>query len=71
MLRKEYIVMLRIGQWWVVVDGARLGPYLSQQVAAAAAVRMAKLDFRTGRHARVSVDDPNDGVPVIYDSADI
>ena len=56
MLPKDYIVMRRSGQWWMTFDGDRRGPFVSQQVAVASAIHAAKLDFRIGQSARVSID---------------
>ena len=66
-MAQEYLVMRRSAQWWVTLDGQRLGPHASQAVAVAAAIALAKLDARTGRAARVSVDDSGQ-VPVVFDS---
>jgi hypothetical protein len=68
-MRREYLVLFRATQWWVTLDGSRLGPYLSKSVAVDAAIGLAELDFRVGTLARVSVDEPDDGVPVVYDSS--
>jgi hypothetical protein len=65
---KEYVIATRSGRWWVMEDSERLGPFVSRQVATDSAVRSAKLDFKSGQHARVSIEDPGDGVPVVYDS---
>jgi hypothetical protein len=43
-------------------------PFVSEKVAVDAATVRAKRDLRTGTAARVSVDEPDDGVPVVYDS---
>jgi hypothetical protein len=68
MLTKHYIVMKRSEKWWLTLDGDRRGPYESQQVAVDSAIHAAKLDFRLGQPARVSVDEPDDGVPVVYET---
>lgn len=65
----EYLVMRRSAEWWVVRDGERSGPYVSEKVAVDAAIARAKMDFKGGTPARVSVDEPDDGVPVVYDSS--
>lgn len=67
-MRKEYLVLRRSDQWWITIDGTRLGPYVAEKVAVAAAIALAKLDFKSGTHARVSVDNAADGVPVVYDT---
>jgi hypothetical protein len=65
---KEYVVTTRSGRWWVLEATEHWGPFVSRQVASDAAVRSAKQDFKTGQHARVSVDEPGNGTPVLYDS---
>jgi hypothetical protein len=69
-LRREYLVINRSGEWWITLDGDRRGPHASRQEAIASAILAAKLEARTGTPARVSVDEPDDGVPVVYDSED-
>lgn len=68
MAQREYLVIRRAGQWWVSLEGDRRGPHASRQEAVDSAILGAKLDSRTGASARVSVDDPEDGFPVVYDS---
>ncbi len=69
MPNREYLVLRRSAQWWVTIDGERSGPFVSEKAAVDAAISRAKLDFRAGQTARVSVDEPEDGVPVVYDSS--
>lgn len=64
----QYLVMRRSAQWWFLADGARLGPFPNQSEAQKAAITAARSKERTGDKARVSLDDPDDGVPVIYES---
>lgn len=68
MARAEYVVMKRDGAWWVTLDGARTGPYKSEPDGIHAAVVAAKTIERTGHVARVSVDEPDDGIPVVYET---
>jgi len=65
---QEYLVMKRTGHWWVTLEGARRGPYVSRQVAIDSAIHSAKLDFKAGNAARVSLDEPEDGVPVVFET---
>lgn len=65
---KEYVVTTSSGRWWVMEATERLGPYVSRQVAADAAIRSAKQDFKAGQHARVTMDEPESSTPVLYDS---
>ena len=69
MPNREYLVMRRSGQWWVTLDGERTGPFVSEKSALDAAIGRAKVDFKGGQPARVSVDEPEDGVPIVYDSS--
>lgn len=68
MPNREYLVMRPSGQWWVTLDGDRSGPFVSEKSAVDAAIGRAKVDFKGGQVARVSVDEPDDGVPVVYES---
>jgi hypothetical protein len=65
---KEYVVTTSSGRWWIMEATERLGPFVSRQVATEAAIRSAKLDFKAGRHARVSLDEPPNGAQFLYDS---
>ncbi len=65
---KEYVVATSSGRWWVRDASEQLGPYVSRQVATEAAIRSAKLDFKAGQHARVSLEEPEAGVQFLYDS---
>lgn len=65
----EYFVIKRSGQWWLTINGARRGPFVSRQAAVDAGIHAAKLDFKEEKSARVSVEEPDGVVPVIYDSA--
>jgi hypothetical protein len=65
----EYLVVQRSGQWWVMLDGARQGPYPSRRIAIDSAVSLAKTDFKASKTARVSVDD-GEGMDVLYDSGE-
>jgi hypothetical protein len=65
---KDYVVTTSAGRWWITEATERLGPFVSQQVATEAAIRSAKLDFKAGRHARVSLDDAPNGAQFLYDS---
>jgi hypothetical protein len=69
MAHSEYLIIRRSGQWWVTLDGERTGPFGSQNVAVDAAVYRARLDFKAGNTARVSVDEPGDGIPVVFETA--
>jgi hypothetical protein len=69
MVQLEYLVMKRRGQWWVTVEGGRTGPYQEKGRAVASAVALAQIDKHAGRKARVSVDEPDDGLPVVYETA--
>jgi hypothetical protein len=55
-LVREYVVVSRDLQWPVLTDGVRWGPYLSGSVAEASAISLAKLYFKTGRPASVTVE---------------
>ncbi len=68
-MQNEYLVLKRSGQWWLTLDGTRTGPFVSEKSAVDAAIARAKMDFKGGRQARVSVDEPDDGIPVVYDSS--
>jgi hypothetical protein len=65
---KDYVVTTSSGRWWIREAADRLGPFVSRQVATEAAIRSAKLDFKAGRHARVSLDEPQNGTELLYDS---
>jgi hypothetical protein len=65
---KDYVVTTSSGRWWIKEATERLGPFVSRQVATEAAIRSAKLDFKAGRHARVSLDEPQNGTEFLYDS---
>ena len=69
MAHSEYLIIRRSGQWWVTRDGERTGPFVSENVAVETAVYRARLDFKAGTTARVSVDEPGDGIPVVYETA--
>jgi hypothetical protein len=66
----EYIIVNRSGAWWLTIDGARRGPYVSKEIAIRAGIHAAKLDFREGKSARVSVEEPGEGVPVVYETGE-
>jgi hypothetical protein len=66
---KEYVVQLRSKQWWVTQDGATQGPFVSKAAAVSGAIAQAKRDFGMGELARVWVEEPEDGGPVVYDSS--
>lgn len=63
---REYSVIRRSSQYWVIYDGTTVGPYISFAVAEAAAISLAKMDFKVGRSARVTVEDKENRV--VYDS---
>lgn len=67
MTNAEYLVIERQNQWWVMLDGFRRGPFVSRQIAIDSAVSAAKIDFKSGRPARVSVQNGTDLVTA-YDS---
>jgi hypothetical protein len=69
-LHAEYVVIKRAGQWWVTMDGQRTGPHPSHDAAVGAAITSAKLYERSGNTARVSVDEPEDGLPTVYETTD-
>lgn len=66
----NYIVVRRNGQWSFTIDGDFYGPYQGQAGAEAAAIAEAKHRGRIGETAKVSVDVPDDGMPVIFDTED-
>ena len=59
MIAAEYLVVERQRQWWVMLNGFRQGPYVSRQIAIDSAVSSARLGLKSGRPARVSVQDSN------------
>lgn len=63
---REYRVVSQDFHWWVLLDGVRLGPYLSSTVAEASAVSSAKHDFKVGQSACVIVEEDQDRI--VYDS---
>lgn len=63
---REYVVVIRDFHWWVLIDGVRWGPYLSSAVAEASAISLAKLDFKVGQSARVTLEGDED--KIVYDS---
>lgn len=67
MRQAEYLVVQRSEQWWAMLDGARFGPYPGRQIAIDRAISLAKVDFKAGKTARVSVDD-GEGTEVVYQS---
>lgn len=67
MRQAEYLVVQRSEQWWTMLDGARFGPYPGRQIAIDRAISLAKVDFKAGKTARVSVDD-GEGIEVVYQS---
>ena len=67
MANAEYLVIEREKNWWVMLDGFRSGPYVSRQIAIDSAVAAAKVDFKSGRNARVSVENGTDLVTA-YDT---
>ena len=66
----NYVVIRRAGLWSFTVDGDVFGPYQGQVAAETAAISEAKHRARRGQTARVSIDLPDDGIPVIYDTED-
>jgi hypothetical protein len=64
----DFVVVLRNGQWSFTIDGEFYGPYQGQAGAEAAAISEAKHRGRIGETAQVSVDLPDDGAPVIFDT---
>lgn len=64
----EYIVLRQAGLWWFTVDGERYGPYYGRLSATDSAISEAKHKARIGVPAKVSVDEPDDGMPVVFDS---
>lgn len=67
---RQYTVSIREGHWWVVDGGSRLGPYLSRQVGAAAAIALAKADFHNGIAAEVTVEETTGESTLIYGADD-
>lgn len=63
-----YVVVLRAGQWWVMLDGRRTGPYANKELAIDSAVASAKLFESSGDTSEVAVDEPDDGIPTVYES---
>lgn len=61
-----YLVIKRSGIWWVLFEGARGGPFQSEDAAIAAAVSAAKIGQVTGVHASVEVDRQNEGVATVF-----
>lgn len=51
----------------MIHDGHRRGPYITQAMAIEGSLRLAKLDFKLGRSARVSVQ-KDAGFELVYDS---
>ena len=68
MQQLQYIVFRRAGLWWFTIDGDRFGPYQGRSSATDSAIGEAKHQARTGVPARVSIDEPDDGMPVVFDS---
>lgn len=68
-MAREYSVLSRGGRWWVLIEGQRLGPYVSAPAAEMAAITSAKLDFKAGQAARVTVE--TDRAHVVYESSDV
>ena len=66
-MTREYNVIYRDFKAWVVVDGQRTGPFPSMAAAENAAISLAKLDFKVGQLARVTVNDVPDRV--VYDNS--
>jgi hypothetical protein len=67
-LHAEYVVIKRAGQGWVTMDGQRTGPHASRDTAVSAAISSAKLYERSRNTARVSIDEPEDGLPTVYET---
>lgn len=70
MPKDQYVIIQRQGKWWVTIDGVRTGPFNLRQEALDAAIGAAKTNEKTGRKSAVSWDDPDDGLPIVYDSED-
>lgn len=64
-----YIIVHREGAWWIIYDDNRAGPYEIRHAACEAALAAARNGGGKAR-ARVWIDIPGDGMPVIYDSLD-
>ena len=64
----EYLVFERQNRWWVMIDGHRMGPHVNRQVAIDSAVVGAKVAFKGGTRARVSVQN-GDQIVTAYDSS--
>jgi hypothetical protein len=62
-----YIVVHREGAWWIMYGDTRAGPYETQRSACEVALAAARNNGDRVR-ARVWVDVPGDGMPVLYDS---
>lgn len=64
---RKYVVRIVGTSWWALDGDSSLGPYGSRKVAETAAIAMAKLDFRNGRAAIVTVEEGSEMVE-IYNS---
>jgi hypothetical protein len=69
-MQKEYFIVHRGSSgWWVISAGTSLGPYLSQEVAQAAGLDLAKADASNRIHAKVYVElNMWSGMTLVYDS---
>lgn len=63
MTLKSFVVQ-RGDQWWIYVEGSRLGPFPERKTAVRAAIALAKMHERAGGAVEVSADEP--GMPVLY-----
>jgi hypothetical protein len=66
MLTAKYFVIRRNGAWFVTIDGTQSQPYGTEAEAVAAAISTAQIEERAGTIAEVSVDEPEDGIPLVY-----
>jgi hypothetical protein len=64
----EYIVIRRAGLWNYTIGGDQYGPFQNQNQAQDAAIREAKRSGRLGHPARVSVDELDHSLPIIFDT---
>lgn len=70
MTSADYLVTERQNEWWAMLDGFRPGLYANRQIAIDSAVTAAKIDFKAGRPARVSVQNGTDMVTASDSSSD-
>lgn len=62
------MVVERSGEWWVVIEGMRMGPFARRRDAAGHPLSAAKTAEATGRLVDVIVDAPEESFPSLYRS---